>query len=62
MNHFKFDLKEHVRISCSGESGEIVARAEYITDEDQYYIRYKSSNGRAVENWWAESALEQIVG
>jgi hypothetical protein len=55
---FKFDMEQNVIISVSGETGEVIGRAEYARDEDAYYIRYKSGDGRAVESWWRESALE----
>ncbi len=61
MSHFKFDLKEDVIISCSGESGEIIGRAEYVSWDDQYFIRYKAADGRAEEEWWSESALFKKV-
>ena len=53
----KFELKQTVTISASGEVGEVIGRAEYTTSEPQYMLRYKSADGRAVEAWWAESAL-----
>lgn len=54
---FKFDLSQQVTIATIGEQGEVVGRAEYSTSENHYYLRYKSADGRAVEAWWAESAL-----
>lgn len=54
---FKFDLDQQVKIDVSGEQGKVLARAEYSTAENNYYIRYKSADGRAVEAWWQESAL-----
>ena len=53
----KFELKQNVTISASGEQGQVVARAEYATAEPSYLLRYKCADGRAVEQWWAESAL-----
>ncbi len=55
---FAFDLEQGVTISASGESGEVIGRAEYANGEDQYYVRYKANDGRAVEIWWGASALE----
>lgn len=55
---FKFELKQNVVISASNETGEVLARAEYTTSESSYFIRYKAADGRAVENWWVESALQ----
>ena len=54
---WKFELNQQVTISASGEAGEVIGRAEYTTCERNYLIRYKAGDGRAVESWWAESAL-----
>lgn len=54
---FKFELKQPVSIIASGETGEIVGRAEYTSSETSYYVRYKAADGRAVTAWWEESAL-----
>lgn len=58
MKQFKFELESEVQIDASGEHGKVLARAEYVTSENQYYIRYKCGDGRAVESWWGESALK----
>lgn len=58
MEKLKFELGQSVTIAASGEKGEIIARAEYATAEPSYYLRYRSADGRAVESWWGESALE----
>lgn len=57
MNKWKFELGEEVEIECSGEVGHVIARAEYLADEDRYLVRYKAGDGRAVESWWAARAL-----
>jgi len=57
MSNFEFENGERVIIACSGEQGVIIGRAEYSTSENQYYLRYKAGDGRAVDSWWAESAL-----
>ena len=54
---FKFELTQTVAIAASGETGEVLARAEYSTSENSYYLRYKAADGRATEAWWQESAL-----
>ena len=54
---FKFDLQQRVAIQVSDEVGEVVGRAEYTTAENNYFVRYRSADGRAVEQWWPESAL-----
>ena len=58
---FEYLLGERVKITCSGEVGEVTGRAEYFsTDEESYYIRYKAADGRATEAWWGGSALEPV--
>lgn len=54
---FKFNLSDTAKLSASGETGEVIGRAEYKSSEDSYLIRYKSADGRATESWWGESAL-----
>ena len=55
----KFELKQQVRITVSGEAGEIIGRADYSTANlPSYLIRYKTADGRAAEQWWTEDALE----
>ncbi len=53
----KFENSQVVTIRCSGESGVVIGRAEYINSENSYLIRYQCADGRAVEAWWSESAL-----
>jgi hypothetical protein len=55
---FKFELGQNVKITVSGEVGEVVGRADYSNSESSFFIRYKSADGRAVEEWWREQALE----
>lgn len=54
---FKFNLKDEVTITASGESGLVTGRAEYVYAEPSYFVRYKTAEGVAVEQWWTESAL-----
>lgn len=55
----KFNLGDKVKISISGEVGEVIGRAEYLTNYDpQYQVRYVSASGCAIEAWWAEQTLE----
>lgn len=56
---FQFELKQLVKIIESGERGKVIARAQYMASEDTYLIRYMAADGRAVEQWWADSALEK---
>lgn len=53
----KFDLKQTVTITASGETGEVIGRAEYTSADPQYLVRYKAADGRGVESWWTEEAL-----
>jgi len=55
---FTFELKARVRIIASGEVGEVIGRAEYSHADDSYFIRYKAGDGRAVESWWNDDAIE----
>lgn len=57
MKPFAFELNQIVVITASGETGTVTGRAEYTACENNYYVRYKAGDGRAVEVWWAESAL-----
>jgi len=56
---FKFSLFDKVTIDISNERGEVVGRAEYPASENSYLMRYKATDGRAVESWWNESALSR---
>lgn len=58
MKPFKFNLNTAVIISCSGETGTVIARAEYLHSESSYLVHYRSVDGRAVEQWWGESTLQ----
>ena len=51
MKHFS------ILLTVGIEGGTIVARGEYIAGENQYLLRYQANDGRAVEQWWGESAL-----
>jgi hypothetical protein len=57
MNNLKFLMGQQVTLTASGETGQIIGRAEYATSEPSYFLRYQASDGRAVEGWWSESAL-----
>ena len=54
---FNFKLTDTVKIDASGETGEVVARMQSIDTQPQYSVRYRAGDGRAVEQWWGESAL-----
>ena len=57
---FEFELNQEVEIAASRERGEVIGRAEFATSENSYLIRYAAHDGRAVEQWWAESALKEV--
>lgn len=57
---FLFDLGSSVSLISSGEDGIITGRSEYSSAENSYLVRYKAGDGRAVEVWWAESALQLV--
>jgi hypothetical protein len=59
MHEWMFDLGATVVVSCSGEVGEVTGRSQHQHSEDQYLLRYRANDGRAVESWWGQSALEQ---
>jgi hypothetical protein len=59
--NFAFELNQQVSILASNESGKVIGRAQYSTGENTYLIRYKAADGRAVEQWWGESALFTIT-
>lgn len=57
---FTFDIGERVKLAASEEQGNVVGRAEYQHAEDSYLVRYKAGDGRQVEQWWTEDALEAV--
>ena len=58
---FRFNLLTEVWIADGKEKGTIIGRAEYDTNEPHYLLRYIAGDGRAVEQWWGESALVEVV-
>ena len=54
---FKFEIGRKVQLSASEEHGEVVGRAEYKNNENQYLVYYQAGDGRAVESWWNEHRL-----
>lgn len=54
---FKHALDAEVSLTASGESGRVVARAEYTNAADSYLVRYKAGDGRQTEAWWSEDAI-----
>ena len=59
MKKWTFELKQIVKLVESGESGTVVGRAEYShSTACNYLVRYKAGDGRQVETWWTETAIE----
>lgn len=56
---FTLAIGDNAQIVVSGENGAVIGRAQYVKDENSYLIRYKNAEGRAVEQWWPQSALAQ---
>jgi len=57
MKPFEFRLNEELVVKASGEGGIVIGRAEFSNKCNQYLLRYKANDGRAVESWWDEDAL-----
>lgn len=57
---FKVNHGDKVQIVVSGETGEVIGRADYKTAEDNYYLRYKAADGRAIEAWWPVGSIELV--
>jgi len=60
MKEWKFDLRAKVCLVQSGEEGIVIGRAESIGHVDQYHLRYTASDGRLVEGWWDEGAIQRF--
>lgn len=56
---FAHPLHTTVTITASGETGTVIGVAAYTDSNDQYLIRYKAADGRAVEAWWAAKAISR---
>lgn len=57
METFNYSNGDQVTIICSGETGNVLGRADYLHDENQYYVEYLAADGRGVKQWWPESSL-----
>jgi hypothetical protein len=58
MAEFKFKLGDKVKLTQSEENGVVISRAEHQNHCNQYSVRYKAGDGRVLESWWDEDALE----
>jgi hypothetical protein len=57
MAEYRFELGEPVKIDISGETGEVIGRAEYMATSMQYLVLLKAADGRAVTGWWEAEFL-----
>lgn len=55
-----FKLGDRVEIKISSEQGEIVGIAQYIDMPDQFFINYKSADGRATKDWFNKTELKKV--
>lgn len=53
----KYRLGQVATINGSGESGEIISRAEFHNREPMYELRYKQVTGSMAQKWWDESDI-----
>ena len=53
-------LNDVVTVTVSGERGHVIGCAQYTNHGPQSLIRYRASNGRAVEAWWDNDAIEVV--
>ena len=59
MTPTKFYLGQEISLDMSGEEGIVIGIAQYQNNQEhQYLVRYIAADGRQIESWWAESALE----
>lgn len=56
----RYMLGQQVKITCSEETGIVIARCERLSAEPQYLIRYRAADGRAVQCWWDYSAISVL--
>lgn len=57
---FKFCLGQLVNLRISDEFGEVQARSQHVTGENQYYIYYQAADNCATERWFSESQLTAV--
>ena len=58
---FTYSLGDRVKLKESEETGQVIGRAEYDNADPSYFIRYKCGDGRMIEAWWTQSAIEGTV-
>ena len=57
---FKFCLGQLVNLRISDEFGEVQARSQHVTGENQYFIYYQAADNCATERWFSESQLTAV--
>ncbi|HFE7435061.1 hypothetical protein LD891_25360 [Salmonella enterica] len=57
---FVFELDQLVDIRISDEWGQVKARAQYASGENQYLIHYQAADKCARSAWFGESELEAV--
>ncbi|MGG6116063.1 hypothetical protein ACQSFK_24700 [Salmonella enterica] len=57
---FAFELDQLVDIRISDEWGQVRARAQYASGENQYLIHYQAADKCARSAWFGESELEAV--
>lgn len=60
MAYFKFELRDAVSLTDSGERGTIRARAEYADNPASYLVRYLAADGCQRTSWWDEQDIRKI--
>lgn len=55
---FRHALNDLVKLTMSGEKGQVIGRAEYTAAENAYLVRYVTADGRQVEQWLGQSAID----
>ncbi|ALS64909.1 hypothetical protein [Pandoraea apista] len=60
MKGLAFELGDAVALTMSKEAGFVIGRAEYESTADQYFVRYVTTDGRQVRDWFgAEELVKQ---
>lgn len=57
---FAFSLKQRVILVESSEKGTVIGRGEFSHSENTYLVRYRAGDGRQIDEWWGESALNAL--
>lgn len=57
---FEYKIGQRVALAESDETGVIVGRAEYRSNQNTYLVLYQAGDGRQVEAWWGEDSITTI--